>query len=513
MSSTAFSSGAKGAGSGSSDSSLPVVVAGAGLAGCMSGLLLAQQYHKHGINQKIIILENREDFRIEDRQDAENGRMGNAVKRSINLALSYRGMCALRAAGLSATSGDIIPMASRLMHDLTGHITAQPYGVGEQAIYSISRRGLNEMLLNEIDKLGAEKIEVRYGCKVAGVKQDGTISYTTTDRLTHSTSTHTLQSRFVLGADGAYSKIRDDMRRYTRMDFSMTYIKHGYKELTIAPSIDAKTGETSYALAPWQGLHIWPRDQFMLIALPNPDKSFTCTLFFPLEGADSLEAVEAGSDEGVIEYFKQYFPDVLPVMPDLVSQFRESPNSALLQIKCDPYHAPGSRVAILGDAAHACVPFYGQGMNAAFEDCLLLSEIMDECGMDTNRALPEFTRQRVAAGQALVDLSFENYIEMRHHTASSMFLLRKKVEAVFARISSAWIPQYTMVAFTRIPYDEALRRARKQDKIIERLATLSIIGIIGAAAVGVAAVVRANFPNVMPNVNCSVTWPKASKLK
>ena len=149
-------------------------------------------------------------------------------------------------------------------------------------------------------------------------------------------------------------------------------------------------------------------------------------------------------------------------------------------------------------------------MNAAFEDCLLLSEIMDECGMDTAKALPEFSKQRVKAGQALVDLSFANYVEMRHHTASNLFLLRKKVEAVFARLSTAWIPQYTMVAFTRIPYDQVVTRATKQDKVMARLATLSIVGLLGAAAVGVAAIVRAKFPNALPAVNCSVTWPNSS---
>lgn len=249
-------------------------------------------------------------------------------------------------------------MQNRLMHDVAGHITAQPYGVGDQAIYSISRRGLNELLLNEIDKMGTDRVEVKYGAKVTGVKQDGTVSYTTVNKATQQAETHTISARYVLGADGAYSKVRDDMRRYTRMDFSMQYIKHGYKELTI-PAKVAADGSLSYALSPWQGLHIWPRDQFMLIALPNPDKTFTCTLFFPFEGADSLEAVEAGPDSGVMEYFQRHFPDVIPVMPDLVAQFRESPNSALLQVKCDPYHAPGARVAILGDAAHACVPFYG----------------------------------------------------------------------------------------------------------------------------------------------------------
>ena len=285
------------------------------------------------------------------------------------------------------------------------------------------------MLLDELDKLGSDRVEVRYGAKVSGVKQDGTVSYSVDGAKGAAASQHTLQCRYVLGADGAYSRVREEMRRYTRMDFSMAYIKHGYKELTIPAVIDAQ-GQPAYALPQWQGLHIWPRDQFMLIALPNPDKSFTCTLFFPLEGPDSLEAVEAGGAPAIEAYFRTHFPDVVPLIPTLVEDFLSSPSSALLQVKCDPYHAPGSRVAILGDAAHACVPFYGQGMNAAFEDGLLLSEILDEFGMDSARALPEFSRRRVRSGQALVDLSFENYTEMRHNTNSSLFLLSKKIEAV-----------------------------------------------------------------------------------
>lgn len=236
-------------------------------------------------------------------------------------------------------------------------------------------------------------------------------------------------------------------------------------------------------MTPWQGLHIWPRDQFMLIALPNPDRSFTCTLFFPFSGPESLEGIE--TDEDILAYFERYFPDVIPLMPDLIADFRTSPSSPLLQIKCDPYHSEGSRVMIIGDAAHAVVPFYGQGMNAAFEDCLIFSEIMQGCDMDFTRALPEFTARRCKSAQALADLSYQNYIEMRHHTGSSLFLLRKKVEALIHRVYPAWIPQYSMVAFTRIPYDQAIVRARRQDRIIE-FGTWIAIGGIAITALSVA---------------------------
>lgn len=274
---------------------------------------------------------------------------------------------------------------------------------------------------------------------------------------------------------------------------------------------------------PWQGLHIWPRQQFMLIALPNPDRSFTCTLFFPWTGPESIEHVQ--TDEDILNYFNTYFPDVIPIMPDLIRDFRQSPNSPLLTVRCDPYHY-NDKLLLIGDAAHACVPFYGQGMNAAFEDGLLLYEVMKQCGNDHSRALPEFSRQRVQAGQALADLSLDNYIEMRAKTASTLFVLRKKLESVsatctlvFAHMNvtcyhtplthvccavftcqvlhwmfpRSWIPLYTMVAFTRIPYDEAVRRGKRQDKILTWAAATTLTGLAaGLTVVGLKLYQRRN---------------------
>lgn len=209
----------------SSSHSLPVVIVGGGLAGCMAALLLAQQYALRGSAQRILLIEHRADFRLEDRQDGEGGRMANSVKRSINLALSHRGISALEAAGLSAQSGDIIPMTARLMHSITGHITAQPYGEGDQAIYSISRRGLNEILLNELDRL--ENVDIIYNAKVQSVDQSGVIVYGTLSNAPGGAiQSHTLRALFVIGADGAFSRVRESMRRFTRMDFSMSQLAH-----------------------------------------------------------------------------------------------------------------------------------------------------------------------------------------------------------------------------------------------------------------------------------------------
>lgn len=454
------------------------MVAGAGLAGCMAALLLARRFHKVDPTRPIILIESRGDFREEDKQLAKeredaiksgDDKFRSATKRSINLALSHRGISALKAAGLAdAVGGDlIIPMSGRLMHDLHGNITKQPYGTGDQAIYSISRTGLNKLLLDALDKMPNAK--TYFNCKVTKVDKDGSITYTSGNQ------TQTLKPWFLIGADGAYSQVREALRRHQRMDFTLNHIKHGYKELTIPP----KDGD--YAMNPWQGLHIWPRDEFMLIALPNPDKSFTCTLFAPFDGEEGLDTIQ--KDEDILAYFKKYFPDVIPVMPDLLNDFKTSPNSPLLYVKCDPYHnVSNNRVVIIGDSAHASVPFYGQGMNAAFEDCLILDELFEAFNNDPQLAIPAFSKARVAGGHALVDLSLKNYVEMRHHTASSYFLFKKKIEATLHWLfPSWWIPQYTMVAFTRIPYHVAVEKGNRQERILDRSIKLLGLGALGAA--------------------------------
>ena len=425
----------------------PIVVVGGGLAGSMTALLLS----KHN-NANIIVLESRNDFRVHERVASEN-RLTDSLKRSINLALSYRGISALKRAGVfSAVEQSMIAMQSRVVHMPSGSISVQPYGTGDQAINSISRSDLNRLLLDELDKQSNTKC--LFDCKLQRIDSNGTVYYTDKSK-----QSHTINARFVVGADGAYSQVRASLQRLTRVDFSMQYIKHGYKELTIPA---ASSGD--YALSNPNGLHIWPRHEFMLIALPNPDKSFTCTLFAPFDGADGLDNVN--SDDEIITYFNKYFSDVIPLMPDLLNDYKQSPNSPLISVRTAPWIYK-DKIVILGDAAHACVPFYGQGMNAAFEDALLLDEIYQSKHGNPAETLFEFNKQRVAAGHALCDLSLDNYIEMRSKTANPLFIFKKKIESMIHWcIPNTWVPLYTMVAFTRTPYDECIRKGKQHDRIL-----------------------------------------------
>jgi kynurenine 3-monooxygenase len=211
-------------------------------------------------------------------------------------------------------------------------------------------------------------------------------------------------------------------------------------------------------------LHIWPRRSFMMIALPNPDGSFTCTLFWEFEGARSFSTTR--SDDDVRRFFGEEFPDAVPLMPSLLEDFRENPTGSLVTIRCAPWHY-GAKAALLGDAAHAVVPFYGQGMNAAFEDCVVLDECLAEFPDDRERAFGEYFRRRKENGDALADLAVENFIEMRDKTASPVFRAKKKLDHFLeAALPGRYLPLYTMVSFTRIPYAKAARRARRQDQIV-----------------------------------------------
>jgi len=295
----------------------------------------------------------------------------------------------------------------------------------------------------------------------------------------------------VIGADGAFSKVREAMLRWSRLCFSRTFIEHGYKELYMPP-----TAAGEYALPCPNALHIWPRTKFMLIALPNTDKSFTCTLFAPYETFEELDARvgEKGVDTAIGDFFVEHFPDAAPLLSTLTSTWLTNPTSSLIETRARPWQYK-SRVLLIGDAAHSTVPFYGQGMNAALEDCLCLGEALDEAlgvGCDVSgsvrvaalkTAVAAFAASRQPAGEALCDLSMGNYDEMKAKTASVWFRSRAALEGcLHALLPDWWIPQYSMVAFTRIPYHHVCQRAARQDVALS--AALGGFALAGALGLG-----------------------------
>jgi kynurenine 3-monooxygenase len=263
----------------------------------------------------------------------------------------------------------------------------------------------------------------------------------------------------VIGVDGAFSAVRQSMqRKLDRFEYDESYLAHGYKELTIPPTPDGGW------LMEKEALHIWPRKSFMMIALPNPDGSFTCTLFWQFKGPRSFESTK--SDPDVRRFFDEEFPDAVPLMPTLLEDFRENPTGSLVTVRCAPWQYK-DKVVLVGDAAHAVVPFYGQGMNAAFEDCVVLDECLAEFPDNRERAFAEYFARRKENADTLADLAVENFIEMRDKTASRKFRWKKKLDHLLeGALPGVYLPLYTMVTFTRIPYAEAACRARRQDRIV-----------------------------------------------
>jgi len=419
------------------DSPIRIAIVGAGLSGALLACLLGEAGHK------IEVFEHRSDPR-------KKGFVGG---RSINLALSARGIHGLRRAGLAdVVLADAIPMPGRQIHSPSGHVTFQPYSKNTgDAINSVSRGGLNIALLAGADRYDNIRYRFEHRCVEVDLQRPAiTVLKGAGGRPVE------YDADLVIGCDGAFSVVRGAMQRLDRFDYSQSYLDHGYKELTIPPT---STGE--FAMPPG-GLHIWPRGGYMMIALPNLDRSFTCTCFWPFSGFEAIR-----NEDEIRAFFKANFPDAEPLMPTLVEDFLGNPTSALVTVRCSPWFHR-DKIVLVGDAAHAIVPFYGQGINAGFEDCVLLADCLAEHGSDRENALRSYYEGRKINADAIADLAIANFIEMRDHVASARFRLKKRTQRILHRLLPRWYtPLYNLVSFTLIPYAEARRRAARADRVVK----------------------------------------------
>ena len=418
-----------------------ITLIGAGLNGPLLAILLMQR------GFAVEIYERRPDMR----------RVRMSAGRSINLALSTRGIHALQQAGLwERMRNIIIPMKGRMMHSVAGALTFQPYGQNEaEVINSISRLELNIALINAAEEQGAT---IHFNRRCTGYDwKTGAIRL----RDEETGKETTLEAEVVIGCDGSASSIRAEMLRMNRFNFSQQYLDYGYKELTIP------AGPQGEHLLETHALHIWPRGNHMLIALPNIDGTFACILFLPFEGADSFADLTTPAQ--VDQFFESRFPDAVPLMPQLGENYFANPTGAMVTIKCSPWHVEG-KALLLGDAVHAIVPFFGQGLNCGFEDCSCLVELLDRDGADWPRMFAKFENERKVNTDAIADMAIENFTEMRDRVADSRFLFRKKVElALEQRYPQLFVPKYAMVTFHRIPYSVALARGAVQDRMLAEL--------------------------------------------
>ena len=424
-------------------------IVGAGLAGSLMALLLGRE------GSEVEVYERRPDPRL----------AGAEAGRSINLAISARGLHALDQVGLKdEILASAVPMRGRMIHDPTGHLSFQPYGTGQQAINSVSRAGLNLALLNASGR--HPEIRMHFGLRCTDVDVErGRLEFATLEG-----GVSTVTAGTIIGADGAFSAIRTQMQKRELFDYSQSYLAHGYKELFI-PS---RPGG-GFLMEP-NALHIWPRGGFMMIALPNQDGSFTCTLFWALEGPNSFANLKTGED--VIRFFGEHYPDAVPLMPTLAHDFFLNPTGSLVTVRCYPWHL-SDRVVLVGDAAHAIVPFYGQGANAAFEDCVVLAQFLKANPGSRLGAFRMYERYRKPSADAIADLALANFIEMRDLVASPLFIFKKKVEKVLHALFPRWfIPLYTMISFTTIPYVDAVARAARQDRALRTGASILVFAIV-----------------------------------
>lgn len=433
-----------------------VIIIGAGLAGSLLSIYLA----KRGIEVDV----------YEARPDMRNAKI--SAGRSINLALSDRGIKALSEVGMDEYMlREAVPMFGRLVHDTGGNTKLLPYsGRDGEYINSVSRGGLNIALIDEADKHPESRFHFEQRCVEFDCRSGNALI-----RDERSGDEYEVSGSTVIATDGAGSAVRRSMMSggVPRFNYSQQFLEHGYKELSIPPGRDGDF------LMDKNALHIWARRSFMMIALPNFDGSYTCTLFLAHKGDNSFESIDSGAypdakpsgDENMpsaalIRFFEDHFPDTIPLIGNLEHEYFTNPTGDLGTVKCSPWNA-GGKALLLGDSAHAVVPFYGQGMNASFEDCRVLNELIDECGTEWETVFKRFNEERKINADAIADMAVENFYEMRDAVADPVFVRKRELETKLEQEHPDYFSKYSMVTFREdLPYSVAMRRGNAQDELL-----------------------------------------------
>lgn len=422
-----------------------ITIIGSGLVGSLTAIYLSKRGYK------VDVYEKRPDLR----------KNNISAGKSINLVISYRGWNALEHIGIRKEIESItVPVYGRMTHDQQGNTNYIQYSVKNEPIYSVSRGGLNGKLMTLAEQNPNVKIHFNQECVDVNLDEATAVF---SDYETKRTTT--VKSDLILATDGAFSVIRQKMLHLNRFNYQQEYITEGYKEITFPANEDGSPRMRKDAL------HIWPRKNFMLMGLANQDGGFTGTLFFPFEGEPwSFEKIKNEND--LNRFFTEVFPDAIPLIPNLKDQYFNNPTSSLVIIRCSPWNYK-DKVALMGDAAHAIIPFYGEGMNCGFEDCFVFDQLIEKYNGDFTKVLPEYAKARKPNGDAIAELSLRNFIEMRDLVADPEFLLRKKIEGWFqGKHPDKWLPLYSQVKFSNTPYAEALASGKRHDEIMKKVMAL-----------------------------------------
>jgi kynurenine 3-monooxygenase len=446
------------AGAATSDAHAPpqsgrVAIVGGGLAGSLLTLALAQRGYA---------------VDVYERQSDPRSRSDGAG-RSINLGLSKRGMRALELVGLLQTVLETaVTMSGRVIHAPDGSTRYQPYGkdAGE-VLHSIDRNELSHLLLDHAERHSL--VRLHFGYRLVRIdKESRTLEFETDEGAV------SVRPQWMVGADGAFSSARRELQRGVRANYHQEYLEWGYKELTLGPGPDGRS------VIELTALHVWPRSHCLFVSHPNRDGSHTLTLFLPFEGEDSFDTVR--TSEQISALIGKYFPDLIALLPGLIEQWTKHPIGSLITTRTAPWSF-GDWATLVGDACHAVYPFYGQGMNCAFEDCCVLVSALERHGGDRAAALRAYEQARREHTDVLCELSKENFVELRKKVQSPWFIARKRLDIALNRLwPGHWLPLYTMIAHTTMPYGEAHARAQRQNAILGRMA--AALALTGVCAVG-----------------------------